>query len=349
MYVFHVGVEPIVNMPLEVLDEDGIWNYAVITRVTYSNNNTDASQPKCYVTVQYKGWSEKSKDILSYPNERLARVFTYTKTVKCLVRLTGMKKKAIFGKDVNKTGRKAKNLTDLWPCKVYFRRSLTVDLGDEKKAFVEPYMKDLLPTPIQKSIEYGGQWVDVSQLCPWIEFSVDDPGTSAGNFILYMLGHKIAVDIEHHVVYEFCVAYRTAQADWIKGKLTSNALVDNGLTGLLNEEYRVPGKGGDVVGGVRYSGSLSDCGRDEKKVQILRQYNALRLFAPSTASVMSEQTSVLPPISTSNIACPDQCVRRLPESNRWAGILHVSGNDIFIGSYTSRSEAIQAVQLASIK
>lgn len=54
-----------------------------------------------------------------------------------------------------------------------------------------------------------------------------------------------------------------------------------------------------------------------------------------------------PPIPIKDIAYPGQGVRRIPDSNRWAGILRGPGNEIFLGSYTSQTEAAYAVKLAS--
>ena len=53
--------------------------------------------------------------------------------------------------------------------------------------------------------------------------------------------------------------------------------------------------------------------------------------------------SLPPPIPVTKKACFNQGVRRLEVSNRWAGILHIAGNDVFVGSYASQFEARQAV------
>lgn len=53
-----------------------------------------------------------------------------------------------------------------------------------------------------------------------------------------------------------------------------------------------------------------------------------------------------PPIPITDMAFPNNGVRYLPGSNRWASVLRVAGNDLFAGSYTSQSEAAHATKLA---
>ena len=104
-------------MPLDILDDDFTWNLARIVRVSYEDD-------KCYVTVQYEGWGSKWDVELPYPNERLARVFTYTRQVRGFVTLLGSNKVEI-GDKTSIPGhlllKNSDNWTDAWPCKVSFR------------------------------------------------------------------------------------------------------------------------------------------------------------------------------------------------------------------------------------
>ncbi len=56
------------------------------------SDRLNAPSPKCHVTVQYEGWGEQWDETLPYPNNRLARMFTYTKKVKCFVAMLGVRK-----------------------------------------------------------------------------------------------------------------------------------------------------------------------------------------------------------------------------------------------------------------
>ncbi len=53
-----------------------------------------------------------------------------------------------------------------------------------------------------------------------------------------------------------------------------------------------------------------------------------------------------PPIPITDMAFPDHGVRYLPNSCRWASLLRVSGNDLFVGSCESQSEAANCAELA---
>ena len=50
--LFYAEVEPRVNMPLDILDDNFTWNLARIVCVSCKDD-------KCYVTVHYEGWGSK--------------------------------------------------------------------------------------------------------------------------------------------------------------------------------------------------------------------------------------------------------------------------------------------------
>ena len=363
--LFYAEVEPRVNMPLDILDDEFIWNLARIVRVSYEDD-------KCYVTVRYEGWGSKWDVELPYPNERLARVFTYTRQVRCFVTLLGSSKVEICDK-ASIPGhlllKNSDNWTDAWPCKVSFRmpchnRESACDvLRREDKVYVQPYMAYALPGSVQKHMTHGGQWVDTSRLLPWKDLDVNNPvnvpericilqemtssrGQPAGNdpALSSSQGSKF-----YYFIKVFCDAYRMAQSDWIQGRLPRQALSKGAL---LKDEYRIfPNDlGSDPPGGFLYSGSLTprkrvwcDANRNVATNHGLnppRHREAPKIeFAPVP--------SLPPPIPVTEKAYFNQGVRRLEVSNRWAGVLHVAGNDLFVGSYASQFEARRAVRLAS--
>lgn len=53
-----------------------------------------------------------------------------------------------------------------------------------------------------------------------------------------------------------------------------------------------------------------------------------------------------PPIPIADMAFPNQGVRHLPDSNRWASVVRVSGNELFVGFSGSQSEAAYGTKLA---
>ena len=77
--------------------------------------------------------------------------------------------------------------------------------------------------------------------------------------------------------------------------------------------------------------------------------------APQAATMVPQMTTrgasagpppptLPPPIIINDIIYPNQGVRRV--SNGWAAVLKVAGNDIFLGTYSSQTEAAYAVRLA---
>ena len=237
-------------MPLDILDDDFTWNLARIVRVSYEDD-------KCYVTVQYEGWGSKWDVELPYPNERLARVFTYTRQVRGFVTLLGSNKVEI-GDKTSIPGhlllKNSDNWTDAWPCKVSFRmprhneESACDFLRTEDKVYVQPYMAYALPGSVQKHMTHGGQWVDTSRLLPWKDLDVNNPFNVPVRICILQemtssrgqpVGNDPALSSSqdrkfYYFIKVFCDAYRMAQSDWIQGRLPPQALSKGAL---LKDEY----------------------------------------------------------------------------------------------------------------
>ena len=323
-------------MPLEILDSDGIWNVAKVICVKKSKS-------ECHVTIRYDGWGSDWDEEMSWPNERLARIFTYTKCAKCFIALLDSKR-------VESSSRSVKNWSNLWPCKVHFRMPFPNDddacdflqHDDMAKVYFEPYMPALLPVDVQQALLFdGGQWMDISKVKAWKDMYVnDDTVTSPTANNCVIVNNVLSLDNQssssYHITVNFSQAYQKAASDWMTAKLPPNAVYKGAL---LKQDYLVHNIGGDVINKVRYSGGFpvkaneSNFKSEEKK-------------EGTSKSPIVPPLTLPPPIPITDMAYPDQGVRRLPKSNRWAGILNVSGNDIFLGSYTSQSEAARAVEQA---
>jgi hypothetical protein len=357
-------VEPKVNMPVDVLDDEFIWNLARIVCVSSEGS-------KCNVTVQYEGWGPEWDIVLPYPNERLARVFTYTRQVRCFAVLLGSNKIEIDDKvniPEHKFLKKADNLTDVWPCKVSFRmphnnrQSACNALRKEHKVYVQPYMTYALPKSVQNNMTYGGQWVETSRLLPWKDFDASNPinifkrvhiiqevkstgGLPAGGEPSLSSSQSIK---SYKFAKDFCVAYQTALSDWIQGYLPPQALSEGVL---LNDEYRIFPNDVEAypIDVCRYSGSLAP-----RKMELrdpiqngVTNHGANPPLCPDATEIAFASIPSLPsPIPIIHKASSNPCIRYLEASNRWAGVLHVAGNDLFLGSYASQCEAERAVRLA---
>lgn len=319
--------------------------------------------PTFKVSVHYEGWDKNSWDelMMEYPNnERLARIFTHTKKVKGLVPIPAIKKKDIRGLGEKHSIKGIKNWTDVWPCRVVFSAPNEQQppphlkhlddphdvLADPSKTlFVEPYMANLLPQSVQDLMVDGGLHVAPSKPRPWKDFDTNDPPLSTENecVLRNIPANEKLTGRPYCFPSGFEEAYRAAQTDWIKGMLLPNVLSEGTL---LKEEYLRRGP----IDGVRHSGAFPTETKSSQEA-ILPQ-PATRSTSKQATRSTSKQPFVpaptLPaPIEITDTAYPNQGVRRLPASNRWASTLRVAGNDLFIGTYASQSEALYAAKCAS--
>lgn len=221
------GVEPQVNMLLDILDSDSYyWSKGIIIHVkNITPKGPNAKPPaiskgNCFVTVRHEGWGSLLCEELPYPNERLAPVATYTKPVKCFVTLSGLKAKD-FGFAVKlEPNKNVLNWTNVWPCKIYLRAPHQNNihasdlLRNQNNLFVQPYMTYLLPHYLAKHMSHGGQWLTVDHCRQWKNLSVKDGSTDVTCLLqeLSSRSQKTGSD-SYFVTNKFCQAYRTAQSD----------------------------------------------------------------------------------------------------------------------------------------
>jgi hypothetical protein len=238
------------------------------------------------------------------------------------------------------------------------RESARDFLRTENKFFVQPYMTHALPESVQQSMVHGGKWVDRSRLLPWKDLDISNALNITQRICILQEnspsrrktdGYVPALSSSqssnsYSVIKDFCDAYQMAQSDWIHGYLPPNAF-SRGV--LLTDEYLIfPNDvGSDPAVGCRYSGSLiprkRGWGDANQNGQIPpRHRDATKItFAP---------VALLPsPIPILEKTHSNHGVRRLEVSKCWAPFLHVAGNDLFLGSYASQSEARRVVHLAS--
>lgn len=319
-------------MAVDIRDSDFLWNAARITNVSYEDGDSSKS---AHVVVSYSGWPEYWDETLPYPNERLARGCTYTKRARGFLVLPGGKR---------------------WPCKVFIRMphpdpaynaSACDILREDGNIFAKPYMSNLLPSATQQQLVNGGQWVRSNRLRPWKRLDLtdsDDPG--------------------------FIEAYRRAEAEnWLQGLQPPSEYFEEGA--LLREEYRVHEISGSMVTDDQketHAQQLVHDGEANHQVTDLQKKLDVKLSAtkPSVApdlqlsqpAPLSKPTAYvaapvvpalpLPPsIPITDLAYPNGSVRRLPGTNSWVGIAKVAGNDVFLGSFSTQSEATHAAKIAS--
>ena len=347
-------------MPLEICDNDFIWSSAKIHKISNSKK-------KCNVTVRYEGWGSEWDEVLPYPNTRLARIFTYTKRVRSLGVVLA-KKKEVRG--VGATARAApnniRNWTDVWPCTVSFRMPHPGSRGNnepspedllslENNIFVQPYAPHLLSPFLQKGLLRGGWWVSTAHLRLWKDFDIQNPlAMNSNGCVLRELSSTESAasqQVEFHFPQNFIEAYQVAKADrWICGRLPPKALTSGSL---LDERYRVQNVGGDAVNGINYTGAF-DLRNAKKKRSDVPSRSPSPVPPPKSETSMTEKDKSSLSITETTVSRPTPIlihhehagVRRLPNSNRWASVVKIAGNDVFLGTFSSQTEALHAREMA---
>lgn len=232
---------------------------------------------------------------------------------------------------------------------------------------------------------HGGWWLNGNKLRLWRDLDVDSPiAFNSGGCVLCDYPSTTLGNIggqsanpssiasasnvtEYHVAKDFIKAYQTAQSDtWIRGMLPPKALLEGSL---VVDWHRVRNIGGDEIDGVRYSGSFdpkvnymnkgggSSRGTSPIPPSFAQENATLESATESSHATSQHQEALLkarpapPPILPSpvvikDVAYPDRGVKRLPHSNRWASTVCINGNDIFLGSFVSQTEAVRASEIA---
>mmetsp|Transcript_15659 Transcript_15659/g.21445 ORF Transcript_15659/g.21445 Transcript_15659/m.21445 type:complete len:629 (-) Transcript_15659:205-2091(-) len=356
-------VRPTIGMNVEIRDPDFIWSSAKIVNVEKENNGSDSDSDSDddddeddeelsalnikSVTVRYDGWGCQWDETIPWPSCRLAKLFTYTKRVKCLV-------------DMMPRGRArgpGSQHRSLWPCSVSFRmphpNSVTIARSEEflrleVNVFVAPYGQHLLPAHIRKSLANGGRWINHSRLRRWRDDVNDLFSLHKG----FMDAHKMA-----------CEDSST------RGTLPVKALE---VGTLLSAPYRVRKVGGEPVSGLMYTGECPPPRppAPKKKPLVSRRDMGLSSnFNESSSDRMRDLTNLCdsneedkeevyqppkyeppptcpPPIRITEPVYPTGGVVRFEKTKRWGASVSLNGNEVFLGSFPTQTQAADAIQAA---
>uniref|UniRef100_A0A7S2UET3 Uncharacterized protein n=1 Tax=Attheya septentrionalis TaxID=420275 RepID=A0A7S2UET3_9STRA len=330
------GVEPYLDMRLEIRDPDFIWSSAKLIDLQKRGG-------KNIVTIRYDGWGDEWDELLEYPNVRLARLYTYTKEVRCWVDImTKKKRKAPPKKD-------GKHWCTIWPCRVKFRMPHPVGdqirrskelLRVETNVFCVPYGQELLPNYIQQSILNGGRWINVRRLRQW---KTDD------------LGAQLESEKKN-----FDQAMNVCLADNGKFGFLPKGAVDNGS--LLRDEFRVKTVGGEPVGGVMYCGDFtpvvfhitkkpapkppqndSPPNSKDSPIRVEQAERPLPKFVPPEYQPPPCYPKA---IQIEEPVYPCSGIKRCKKTNKWSASVDMGGNDVFLGLFPTQTQAFDAIQLA---
>ena len=334
---------PLVNMRLEILDTDNLWSPGYIVKVSSSSSSGCGSQQQ--VTVAFDGWGRQWDETLSWGNERLAPLFTYTKRVKCLVDM--------LGNILNKTRKPSQQQLEhlppgahmgycsLWPCVMQCRmpHPPSPEQGEEglrleEKVFCQPYHPELLPPAIRESLgEDRGCWYRVTKVKLWRDCA-DQP---------LMLG--ILPD-------GFAKAFHTAQQDDV-GPLCAHAFEKG--TSLLNRHLRVLDMKGAAIRDGRllpYESTSTTTGppHPTKKYRFEEPPTILQIKSMAeTATARHPPRYQAPPTLPAGLPLQDSLYPGITKcrSGGWMASLAVNGNFMLLGRFPTQTQAHQAMLRAT--
>jgi len=274
------------------------------------------------------GWSAQYDETVEWQNSpRIAKIFTYTRRVKCFACLMPTKAKK------HSKSKKVKNNSDVWPCKVLFRMPHPGDLTRshiaeellrlEPNILVQPYgfHENILPKALSKIFSGDfktGRWISASLLLPWRRRTrVSDMGITQENFD---------------------TAMQLALADSSTPGFLPESVLEKGS--LLARRYRVQT--------IEHVGSLYgelvpiSHHSTENEENDLSASNSSRKPAARKFSVQFP----------GGVNIPDHvlydCQEIFPSqqnSNHYSVQVKVGENDLFLGDYPSKSRAAEALRM----
>ena len=337
-------VEPEVGMEIDFRDPDYIWSSGRIVGVKSTPKSKAA---KKQVTVQYDGWPPDWNEVVTWPSVRIAKLFTYTKRVRCFAEGIIPKKAPPKKKALEGTGRTVVTCT-LWPCTVRFRMPHPAHRGRaeellrlEPNVFVQPFAPETLPQDILCTIENNnGAWLHNGRLRLWKnENALEALGTL-------------------HPSFEF--AYKLGQDDTsTPGKLPSRAME---VGSLLNSAYRVFKVGGEAINGRLYTGECADpkptvpkLASSTSKASSDRKLRSEEAKAEAEAEAKRRRCIQRPPKLPRPLVIYDPSSKltseavRLRETKRWGAAISLGGCDLFLGSFPTQAHAIASSAIALAK
>jgi len=165
---------PEIGMEVELRDPDFIWSGASIVKVqineddinkTHLGSKSSQFEAPFVVSLRYIGWGSEWDEVLPWPHPRIARLFTYTKRVKCLFHMTTSS---------SAKRKRNKDFTVTWPCNVHLRmphpknKHAEQMLREEINVFIKVY-GDKIPKEVTSFLPNAKKsgWVNRNRLRQW--------------------------------------------------------------------------------------------------------------------------------------------------------------------------------------
>jgi len=340
------------GMKLDIRDKEYILSSGTVLAV-YNNQFKKQS-----VLVRYDGWGNEWDEKVSLNEDdpdgpRISRLFSFTRRVKCLIDyrhfVKNEKKKSSDSYD------SLKNY--LWPCSVNFRMphplsehttNAEKSLRMEDNIFINPYgyQQGILPRELQSTLVNGGAWVSAKFLLPW----VDDKDCLGDVPKYFKNAHRRAVD----------------------DTSLSPLLIDNAMEEgtLLLDEFRVKEIGGapnNALPSHHLEINVCLCSSDkylDMELKAKRKLQAhlnkksfswnnitpprLPITSLSDSPITKPTNTALPEgIMIDSVMYPGVNLKWLETSQKWQASVMIRGNEIFLGHFTTQTEAKKAAIFAS--
>ena len=361
-------------MSLEILDPDFIWSSATVESIIHQEDNNNNHGNKQVVNIRYEGWGAEWDEQLSWPNERLAKLFTYTKRVKCLASILPIKK----DRKKSKAQPQSSTQNSLWPCCVSFRMPHSSSIGEnnnddnkhndnesnaaalspeealklERNVFVQPYCKNLLPSFLcHKFGESDGMWINVNKLKKW----------KGDIFTCKPLDESSAFEVAYNYAMQDPTTVGTFPG--------SSQCLDTGS--LLKEKYRAKTLGGVIYNGGIYSGDIIESPLFTTNTALVTDDTSLEQTTEAQYRTNSDVSHALidddhshskraniilpkyepPPTLPEPITIHEPVysdgLTRLKKSKQWGASLSLGGNTLLLGPFPTQTQARRAAKLAS--
>lgn len=326
-----------------MLDRDKIWSPARVVRVEKGDKEGT------HVTVHYDGWADTFDERVLWTSGRLAPLFSFTKQVKCLVDILHKQKNKPRKAEMEELPSGARRTyCNLWPCTVQLRMPHPVVDGledeescmyadeflkSEENVFIKPYASHLLPQYVRDSNSHDdGRWINARRLRIW----TDEPA-------------KLGV-----LPRNFSEVYEIAKNDTETVGVLPMSAIEKGS--LLNAIYRVHSRAGTQLrDGALYEASgiperlmeksLVPTMKPPEVVQIRNMEEDYQPLGPVPPPFLP------PPIQITELIYHGCGVRRCKETgcepHNWTASVCLGGNELFLGSFPTQTQAYQATRIAA--
>mmetsp|Transcript_15927 Transcript_15927/g.23430 ORF Transcript_15927/g.23430 Transcript_15927/m.23430 type:complete len:460 (-) Transcript_15927:829-2208(-) len=326
--------KPIVGMKLEIRDSDYIWSSGTLREVKKKSKSG-----KIEVTVASDGWGREWDEVMEWPNDRLAKLYTYTREVKCFLDLLTKKRRKSSSKD------SMSQYCTLWPIIVQFRMphpgvELARDhLMLEDKLFIQPYGIDLLPSDVrERMVHDNGCWFHHTRLRLWR----DNPHSCVSLHPSFMQAFKIGQEDSKGTLPPKTLQHNTLLKDIY---LVHSNIGCNAFDGKLREEKpplrREPY---EIVGEAEETGSQSD--NIEKPPSVVAIHNIVKYDSKFEEIEICKEPKLPPALSIQTQLYPRSGVKKCEITNKWVASVSMNGNQVFLGYFPTESQAWIATRKA---